>query len=782
MAASSSTCAGCSGGHAQCVCLKERRRGVLLINLGTPDRPDTKSVRRYLTQFLADPYVIKLPRGWRWLNRPLARLIAQFRAPRSAESYCRIWTDLGSPLKFITEDQVAALKKHLPTDWLVFYAMRYANPSIRDTLEQIVETGVTDLVVIPMYPHYSGPSTGTALHELYRTVCQRGLQLNVEVRSNWYDDASYIDAQARLIHKHAVAHSLAPDNAFLLYSTHSMPQSYIGDGDPYEGQVRQSVELVNERLGWPRDRSCLSFQSKLGPVPWLEPSTETALANLAEAGEKQVLVCPISFTADCLETLEEIGITYAAQFSKAGGELFLCPSLNTFEPFIKALSVLARRGSKPSSRCEVTSTPLLQEADSLIDLGAALDSLAMVGVSVPPRLDGAHGPAMRYVSSEELRRIKRPQYDMVELLQNIHREGDFRECWLWNTCNRFELYGCLHESRDGSSFNDATADIKRHLLGDHDTDLPVNVLRGADAWHHLLRTAAGLNSSLPGDTEVIEQLQSACRMARHAQTAGTLTEHLIGRVRSIVEDLRASTPWGQFGCGYCFAALRDLVESIGPPLPEAQCLVIGGSTTSRSILHTLIEQFGVPSLQLTLIYRGEGRHHLIKLLRKAIGQGRRMLVHKYSEPAVTEAIAHADVVFLGIDRKEPILRSKQLAHLRDYSARPLTVIDFNTFSSTEGMASINGIRIIDARQLEAQVDLFAETVMVRAELGSAVEAAERSILAHVESVTMIGDWSSGSGSDPASPAAVGSGKAASVSEIKDAEFQEINGHAQPAHR
>ncbi len=743
MGMSPRTCPGCSGGHRECVCLMERRRGVLLVNLGTPDHHDTKSVRRYLTQFLSDPHVIKLPRRWRWLNRPLARLIAQFRAPRSAEAYRRIWTERGSPLKFNTEDQVAALKRHLPNDWLVFYAMRYANPSIGDTLRQIVEAGVTDLVVIPMYPQYSGPSTGTALEELYDSVRRRGLQLNLEVRNVWYDDAGYIDAQARLIHKHAVAHGLGPDNAFLLYSTHSMPQSYIRDGDPYEGQVRRSVELLNERLGWPSARSRLSFQSKLGPVAWLEPSTETALAELAESGEKHVLVCPVSFTADCLETLEEIGITYAAQFKKAGGRLYLCPSLNTSEPFIKAISVLARRGSHAANRGNGDFTPLLQTEDASIALGTAVRSLAMVGVSMPPRLDGGDGPAMKHLSSEDLRRIKRPQHDVLELLQNIHQMGDFRECWLWNTCNRFELYGCLDGNHDRHSFEETVADLTRRLLGDHETDLPVNVLRGADAWHHLLRTAAGLNSSLPGDTEVIEQLQSAFRMARHAQTAGMVTEHLIGQVRSIVEELRASTAWGQFGCEYCYAALRDLAETIEPPLPEAECVVIGGSTTSRSILHALTERFGVPSQQLTLIYRGEGRHHLVKLLRKAIGRGRRILVHRYSEPTVAKAVAGADVVLLGIDRKEPILRSDQLAGLREYAVRPLTIIDFNTFGSTEGAAAIDGIRVIDARQLDAQVEHFADAIMARAELGAAVDGAQGAILAHVESVDTSGRRSSG---------------------------------------
>ena len=784
MATSTTTCAGCSGGHTECVCLYERRRGVLLINLGTPDHHDTKSVRRYLTQFLSDPYVIKLPRRWRWLNYPLARMIAQFRGPRSAHAYRKIWTDRGSPLKFITEDQVSALKAHLSNDWQVFYAMRYATPSIGNVVQQIVEAGVTDLVVIPMYPQYSGPSTGTALEVLYKTVLQLGLQLNIEVHNTWYDDVGYIDAQAQLIYDQAQAHGLTPENAFLLYSTHSLPQSYVKAGDPYEGQVRRSVALVNERLGWPSERTGLSFQSKLGPVPWLEPSTETAMADLAARGEKRLLVCPISFTADCLETIEEIGITYAGQFAQTGGELFLCPSLNTFEPFIKALSLLARRGSHSvnSFHDHAPVTPLLKESQSAVDLRAAIESLTMVGVSMPSRLDGGMGPAMTHVTGQDFRRIKRPQFDTLQVLQTIHHENDFRECWLWNTCNRFEFYGFLHRDHNDRSFDQTVKNVTRHLFGDHDTDLPVNVLRGVDALHHMLRTAAGLNSSLPGDSEVLAQLASACRMARHGQTAGSLTDQLINQVRLLVEELRQSTPWGRFSCEYCFAALRDLVKTMQPALHSANCVVVGGSTTSLSILRSLIESFDVPSRNLTVIYRGEGRQRMIKLLRKAIGQGRRLLVHKYSEPAVTDAIAEADVLFLGVDRREPILRAQQLAGLRDYTARPLTIVDFNTFGSTEGVAEIDGIRVIDARQLEAQVDRFAEALLTQAELKSAAESAERAILAYVESITSDGDWTGKLSSTAPSPQNIDADLSSPSIEVNAPVIREGESHAQLVRR
>lgn len=740
MATSTKMLADCCGNNAQRACLSEKHRGVLLINLGTPDACTTQSVRRYLAQFLADPYVIKLPQRWKWLNRPLARMIAQFRAGKSTEAYRKVWTDRGSPLKFITKDQVHELKKHLAGDWQVFYAMRYAQPSIGDTLKQIVAEGVTDLIVIPMYPQYSGPTIGTALDELYLCVRRFGLELNIEVRNTWYQDAGYIDAQAGLIHEHALTEGLSPDDTILLYSTHSLPQSYIADGDPYESQIRHSVELVNERLGWPAHRSLISFQSKLGPVAWLEPSTENALKDLAAAGEKRVLVCPISFTVDCLETIEEVGMTYAQQFEEAGGRLFLCPALNTYEPFIKALCSLVRRGSHPRNGDDFDSTPLLQQSDGLMTLPEAIDSLVMVGVCKESRLDKPHGPKLNHLTPAEFRRIKRSQYDTLDLLENLHRDTGFRESWLWNTCSRFEYYGLVNGNQNGRSLQDTISEISRQLVGDYQTDLKFNVLHGVDVWHHLLRSAAGFHSSLPGDTEILEQLQSAQRMAHHVKASGKTVEILLGKVHSIVRQLRQTTSWGRFSCQYCYAALCNLIDKEICKVKHSQIVVIGGSTTSRSILQILVERFDVPSENLTLIYRGGGRRRLMKLLRRVIGRGRQLLVHKYHEPAVASAIANADVVLLGVDRKEPILTSSNIGGLRDYTVRPLTIVDFNTFSSCEeSISDIAGITVINAAQLEAEVARYADALFDNDELHEGVEAAERIIEAEVRAVKSNGE-------------------------------------------
>lgn len=733
MARSTKTLADCYGKQVECASILEKRRGVLLINLGTPNECTTQSVRRYLSEFLADPYVIKLPRRWRWLNRPLARMIAQFRAAKSTEAYRKVWTDRGSPLKFITEDQVYELKKILAGEWQVFYAMRYANPSIGDTLLRIVEEGVTDLIVIPMYPQYSGPSTGTALDELYRCTRRFGLELNIQVHNTWYQDAGYIDAQASLIHEQALAAGLSPDDTILLYSTHSLPQSYIADGDPYESQIRFTMELVNQRLGWPANRSQLSFQSKLGPVPWLEPSTETALKDLAEVGEKRVLVCPISFTADCLETIEEVGMTYANQFAEVGGKLYLCPALNTYEPFIKSLASLVRRGSRPRNGSSPVLQPLMDQHCQTTTLCESIDSLMMIGVCTESRLDLAGGPKLFPVTHAQFHRIKRSQYDTLGLLKNLNRDNDFRESWLFNTCSRFEYYALLNGNHNDLSLDNIVSEVSRQLMGDHQTDMKVNVLRGADAWHHLLRTAAGFHSSLPGDTEVLEQLQSALRMAIHINAAGPDAQKLIGKVQSIVEELRTTTPWGRFSCKYCYAALYDFLKKLNCTQNKPQCVVIGGSTTSRSILQVLIEHFEISSENLTLIYRGGGRQRLVKLLRQAIGQGRRILVNKYCEPEVSRAIAQADIVFLGVDRREPILTSSCISSLRDFTIHPLTIIDFNTFGSCEDFDEIAGIKVITASQLEAEVARYTDALLDDVDIHKAAVAAQRVISAEVNS-------------------------------------------------
>lgn len=692
-----------SAGHGEAP-----RRGVLLLNLGTPDAPDTASVRRYLREFLADPYVIKLPRLLRWMNRPLAMLIAQFRGPASAHAYRSIWTDRGSPLKVITEDQVTALEAGLPKGWRVFGAMRYGTPSVDATLHQIVEQGIEELVVVPMYPQYSGPTTGTAVADLFGALKRCGPHLNIKLRNTWYDDAGYIEAQARLLRDTIESADLTPSDTVLVFSAHSMPKSYVEAGDPYQEHVLCSVDLIVERLGWPTDRVQVAYQSKLGPVPWLEPSTEDSLKELADAGEHNVLVCPISFTADCLESLEEIDIRYRENFEAARGRLHVCPALNTYEPFIKSLTSLVLRGPRPmSNRSARQQPPLLhfEEAEDPPRLG--LESLVMLGVSQTPRLGNGHGPRLRHATLEQFQHIKRPHQEVATLLKQVSGMEGIHECWLWNTCSRFELYCWLSVAPRSSEADQLLARLQSMVF---EEDAPVNLLAGRDAWHHLLRTAAGLNSGLPGDDEILSQLVVAQRVAERCETAGHLTEHLLDSVKRCQAGLSRRTDWAIFRSEYCPVAMQRVFADEDINWDQVRCVVIGGSTTARSILNALRERLRVPARHLTAVYRSQSRGTTLKQIREAVGAGSRLRVDNYHDPRVHKAIAQADIVFFAVDARQAILAADDLAADRDFQQRPMTILDFNTFGSTADLEDMPGLHLIEAAELEAQVRQFANTL------------------------------------------------------------------------
>lgn len=712
-----------------------RHPAVLLINLGTPDGADVASVRRYLAEFLSDPEVITLPSGLGWLNGALGRLIARFRAPSSAEMYQRIWTDEGSPLLRITKEQSAALGDALPDGWRVFHAMRYGRPSIGETLAEIEAAGVDDLTVIPMYPHFSGASTRTALTAMYKHFQSGNHPIQLTTRPTWYDDAGYIHAQSACIKDLADREQLTPDNCFLLFSAHGLPVCYVTRGDPYPEHIRRSIELVTEHLGWPTERFSLSYQSRLGPVAWLEPFTDHRLAELVAAGEKRVLICPISFTADCLETLEEIDMRYREEFEALGGTLFLCPALNTSTAFITALKDLVLRGPQKVVSWSGDARPLMAPPTESAASDARIDSLVMVGASRGNRIGAAPGPELVHSSPDGLRQVKRSQCDVPDLLRKVRHGAGLREAWLWNTCRRFELYGWVEDPDQPEAVDETVARTRRALFGADEPDgLEVNVLRGVDAWHHLLRTATGLNSGLPGEREIVEQLDAAHRLARCAGPAGPLTNRLLTDALAIERDVRSNTKWGSFAPNYCFAALSHVAEASGLDFSKCQVVVIGGSTTSAAVLRTLIDSFKTPDRQLTLLYRGHKRGGQLKLLRKAIGGGHRIRVQSYTEPAVTDAIADADVVVFGIDSEHPVVTGDRIAACRELTARPLTIIDFNMFGSTIGVDSLNSVRLYTAAALEKHVAVYADKMCSTDKFLRAVEEAERYIDRRVDEV------------------------------------------------
>ncbi len=315
------------------------RTGVLLVQLGSPDRPETAPLRRYLKQFLSDPRVVEIPALPWWLI--LNGIILRTRPRKSAAKYATVWTDQGSPLKVHTEAQAKYLQGFLAKgghDLVVAWAMRYGEPSIATALDSLREQNVTRLLLLPMYPQYAGSTTATAFDEVTRVL--RGWRNLPELRMvrNFHDQPAYIEALANSI-VHAWGNDGPPEQ--LVMSFHGVPHQTLLDGDPYHCECHATARLLAARLGLSKDRWRLTFQSRFGRARWLEPYTDKVLQELGAAGCGRVdLVCP-GFVADCLETLEEIAIEGRHTYLQAGGQDFrYIPCLNERPDFIAALTDL----------------------------------------------------------------------------------------------------------------------------------------------------------------------------------------------------------------------------------------------------------------------------------------------------------------------------------------------------------------------------------------------------------------------------------------------------------
>jgi len=700
------------------------QKGVLLLNMGTPSSPEVSAVREYLADFLSDPHVIRLPRSLRWLNPVLGRLVARFRASRSARAYRKIWTEEGSPLSVISQRQRKALEDLLPHGWRVFLAMRYGEPQVAEVLRQIRDAGITELTVVPMYPHYSGPTTHTALEEFYKAVHQVGLDISITVRAHWFDDTAYIAAQAKVITDYLNEHNLSPRETYLLFSAHSMPRSYIDRGDPYLRQIATSVVLLSRQLNWPVGHKGLSFQSKLGPVKWLAPSTDQKLQQLAQRGEKKVLVCPISFTADSLETLEEIGIRYRRQFESSGGELHLCPALNDSEPFMAALRNLVLRGPQRK--------PLSNRARSLVckksERSVKPASLYMVGVSVPNRIGSGRGPRLQYEDAETLRSVKLPGEEVSAFLYNMKREGLFEEAFVWNTCNRFECYGWIPRNGRSPDAQGVIIQTLQRVFGTHDPDeLSINVLQDHQALHHVLRTTSGLNSELPGEKDVACQLLGALRVARNAGTAGPLTEALIARSIDSESALRDQTRWCEYAPSYCSALMNRFAHSAKPGWREKPITVIGRSNTAQSMLKLLIEDLGVSTEQITFVHKGHRRDGQIKQMRRLVSSGRKIRVESYDDPVVLRVVAESGLVIYGIDKPQPVLDGCLLQPMLQGRSSVPFIIDFNTFGSTANLDRIPNMVCWDAARVQHEVTSYADQMCLSESFWQAVQQVEKNL-------------------------------------------------------
>jgi ferrochelatase len=305
------------------------RVGVLLVNLGTPDTADAQGVRVYLREFLSDPRVIE-NQGLLW-QLILNGIVLRVRPARKAKDYLKIWNieKNESPLKTITRAQSDKLAesiadhKHVVVDW----GMRYGNPSIKSRLEALMAQGCDRILVMPMYPQYSASTSATVVDKVALALKDMRAQPTVRFTPPYYDEPSYIDALAVSIDKHLATLSYKPDT--IIASFHGMPQSYIAKGDPYQAQCVATVEALRKRMGLDAKGLMLTFQSRFGYQEWLQPYTDKTVERLAKEGVKRIVVVTPGFSADCIETLEEIVQENAEIFHKAGGQEFSAvPCLN----------------------------------------------------------------------------------------------------------------------------------------------------------------------------------------------------------------------------------------------------------------------------------------------------------------------------------------------------------------------------------------------------------------------------------------------------------------------
>jgi len=315
---------------------REAKVGVLLINLGTPDAPEVRAVRRYLAEFLSDPRVIEIPKfAWKPI---LYGAILPTRPRKSAEAYNQIWTNEGSPLRVIAHRQAEALRKRLP-DLSIHYAMRYGNPGIAVAIDKMVREGCTRILAAPLYPQYSAATTATANDAVFAALAAMRDQPAIRTLPPYYDEPLYIDALCTNLSRQIAALDFEPER--LLLSFHGMPQRTADLGDPYYEHCLETARLITQALGREVD---VSFQSRFGRAKWLKPATDATLAGYPAKGIRRIAVATPGFSVDCLETLEELGIRGRHAFKQAGGEEFaLLDCLNDSPESIAMLERLIER-------------------------------------------------------------------------------------------------------------------------------------------------------------------------------------------------------------------------------------------------------------------------------------------------------------------------------------------------------------------------------------------------------------------------------------------------------
>jgi len=324
-------------GRTKSIHNQTKKVGVLLTNLGTPTAPTASALRTYLQEFLSDPRVVEIPRlVWMII---LHGIILRVRPKKSAKLYQSIWTDEGSPLMVISEKLTEKVTSHFKNEEMIIdLAMRYGEPSIAKALNNFQEQGVDNIVVLPLYPQYAGPTTGSTFDCVVDEIKTWRWIPSLSFISGYYDHPLYITALANSITEHFEKHQ-KPQKLVLSY--HGMPKYFLDSGDPYYCFCHKTTQLLVEKLGLTSDDYVMTFQSRFGKAEWLQPYTDTTLAGLAQSGCEHVAVISPAFSADCLETLEELVYENKAVFMEAGGkEYHYIPALNDRDDHCELITAL----------------------------------------------------------------------------------------------------------------------------------------------------------------------------------------------------------------------------------------------------------------------------------------------------------------------------------------------------------------------------------------------------------------------------------------------------------
>lgn len=588
----------------------------------------------------------------------------------------------------------AAVERGLPKGWRVI-AVVPDEAELRPAVETAIRHGSDRLVAVSVRPQFDSAFARPALQALYRCLAALGADLHVETRPSWHDECQYVDALAGAVIAAAAARQVDVLEAEVTFCL----RGGAADAGLIEAAGR-TAELVMARIG--RDDGA--------PVSVCVVDAEGVLhwpQGLPRAG-RPILLCPLDPFEDPARLASQVlehGVARPA-------DLHTCEPMGPGEGLVKSLIQIVRRGRQPAAR-----PPARTLVRRPVDRKELFDGLFMVGTSVAGAIAVELGRDERHCTREQLLRVKRPHLETLELLRDVARRYPVAECWIWNTCSRFEVYGWLSPDITPDEAEAAMSRLAAEV--GHGTDVRPAVLRGRDAWAHVMRTALGINSGLVGDADVLDQFDASLRAARHAGTAHERCREASELVEGAVRAARGGTTWGTFMRRYCDTALSLMPDEVRGLLARGKVVIVGGSTTSASSLESLRERFGARLSNLTLYYRGHRVGPLMDRLVRAVGHERLVCIDSYHDPVVTRAVAEADVAILAADQREPFL---QAAALADGDRSPV-LIDFNNFGSVAGTAG-GGQRLFDADCIEACIRELNHRTCASAEFDRAYHEAE----------------------------------------------------------